>query len=56
MNMKQTINNKYSLHETEHFNKDLSVSPNTVMMKYTELLGEYTKFIIENIKIKNQNA
>ena len=55
MNMKQTINNKYSLHETEHFNKELSVTPNTVMTKYTELLGEYTKFIIENIKIKNQN-
>ena len=55
MNMKQTINNKYSLHETEHFNNELSVTPNTVMTKYTELLGEYTKFIIENIKIKNQN-
>lgn len=55
MNMKQTINNKYSLHETEHFNKELSVTPNTVMIKYTELLSEYTKFIIENIKIKNQN-
>jgi hypothetical protein len=55
MNMKQTINNKYSLHETENFNKELTITPNTVMVKYTELLGEYTKFIIENIKIKNPN-
>jgi hypothetical protein len=55
MNMKQTINNKYSLHETENFNKELTVTPNTVMTKYTELLVEYTTFIIENIKIKNQN-
>ena len=54
MNMKQTINNKYSLHDTENFNKELMVTPNTVMIKYTELLAEYTKFIIENIKIKNQ--
>ena len=55
MNMKQTINNKYSLHETENFNKELTVTPNTVMTKYTELLVEYTTFIVENIKIKNQN-
>jgi len=53
MNMKQ--NNKYSLRDTENFNKELTVAPNTVMAKYTELLVEYTKFIRENIKIKNQN-
>jgi len=52
MNMKQ--NNKYSLRDTENFNKELTVAPNTVMAKYTELLVEYTKFISENIKIKNQ--
>ena len=52
MNMKQ--NNKYSLRDTENFNKELTVAPNTVMAKYAELLIEYTKFITENIKIKNQ--
>jgi len=53
--MKQTINNKYSLHDTENFNKELTVTPNEVMVKYSDLLTEYTKFIIENIKIKNPN-
>lgn len=53
--MKQTINNKYSLHDTENFNTELTVTPNEVMVKYSDLLTEYTKFIIENIKIKNPN-
>ena len=53
--MKQTVNNKYSLHDTENFNKELTVTPNEVMVKYSDLLSEYTKFIIENIKIKNPN-
>jgi hypothetical protein len=52
--MKQTIN-KYSLHDIENFNNELTISTNTVMTKYTELLVEYINVITTNIKIKNPN-
>ena len=53
--MKQPVNNKFSLNEPENFNKELDVTPNAVMAKYSELLIEYTKFIVENIQIKNKS-
>jgi len=44
--------NSYSLSETDNFNKELTVSVEDVMNKYTELLVEYMNFILENVKIK----
>ena len=43
--------NSYSLSDTDNFNSELTVSVEVVMNKYTELLVEYVKFILENVKI-----
>jgi len=43
--------NSYSLSDTDNFNSELTVSVEVVMSKYTELLVEYVKFILENVKI-----
>ena len=54
--MKNTTVNKdlnYSLHNVENYKKELNTSVNEVIQKYVNLLIEYYKFIIENIKIKN---
>ena len=47
------IENQYSLHNINNFNKILDISVNDVMNKYTELVVEYLNFIYENIKIQN---
>ena len=47
-------NDIYSLSEVNNYNKDLTVSVEDVMNKYTELLVEYIHFILDNIKIKNR--
>ena len=54
--MKNTTVNKdlnYSLHNVENYKKEVNTSVNEVIHKYVNLLIEYYKFIIENIKIKN---
>jgi hypothetical protein len=55
--MKNTIATKdynYSLHNIENYNKELNTNINEILKKYLNLLVEYYKFIIENIKIKNK--
>jgi hypothetical protein len=55
--MKNTIANKdsnYSLHNIENYNKELNTNTNEIIKKYLNLLVDYYKFIIENIKIKNK--
>jgi hypothetical protein len=53
--MKSCVNleNNYSLHNVDNFNKTLDISVNDVVKKYTELVIEYLKFIYENIKVQN---
>ena len=56
--MKSTNTNKetnYSLHNLENYKKELNADVNEIMQKYFNLLVEYYKFIIENIKIKNKH-
>jgi len=55
--MKNTLANKdynYSLHNIENYKKELNANINEIVKKYLNLLVEYYKFIIENIKIKNK--
>ena len=55
--MKNTIATKdynYSLQNIENYNKELNTNINEIVKKYLNLLVEYYKFIIENIKIKNK--
>lgn len=47
-------NDLYSLSELNNYNKDLTVTVEDVMNKYTELLVEYIHFILDNIKIKKR--
>jgi hypothetical protein len=47
------LENIYSLHNVDNFNKTLDISVNDVVKKYTELVIEYLKFIYENIKVQN---
>jgi hypothetical protein len=53
--MKTNLNedNNYSLHNIENFKKMLDTNINDVVNKYNELIIEYLKFILDNIKIKN---
>jgi len=54
--MKPEINleNDYSLHNLNNFNKTFDVDiNNNIMNKYIKLVIEYLKFIVENIKIQN---
>ena len=44
----------YSLYNLENYKKELNVSINEIIKKYLNLVVEYYKFIIENIKIKNK--
>jgi len=56
--MKMLTNQKemnYSLHNIENFKKDIQVDISKISQKYSELLIEYFKFILENIKTKNNN-
>ena len=54
--MKSIINKdlNYSLHNIENYNKNFTCSIEDITNKYSELLIEYLKFILENIKIKNE--
>ena len=45
----------YLLHNLENYKKNIDEEPNEITKKYIDLILEYFKFIIENIKIKNIN-
>ena len=47
------LENNYSLHNVDNFNKTLDISVNDVVEKYTNLVIEYLNFIYENIKVQN---
>jgi hypothetical protein len=54
--MKSTISNKennYSFQNSENYRKDFNCNISEIIEKYSELIIEYFKFIMENIKIKN---
>jgi hypothetical protein len=54
--MKSTLSNKennYSLQNNENYRKDFNCNMSEILEKYSELIIEYFKFIMENIKIKN---
>ena len=56
--MKSIISNKdnnYSLQNSENFKKEFNCNLSEIVEKYSELIIEYFKFIMENIKIKNSN-
>ena len=56
--MKSETPNKdssYSLHNNENFKNESSFDINDAIKKYAELIIEYFKFIMENIKMKNIN-
>jgi len=54
--MKLSINKdmNYSLHNIDNYKKKLLCSIHEITSKYSELLIEYLRFILENIKIKNK--
>jgi hypothetical protein len=45
--------NNYSLQNVENYKKDFNCNVSEIVEKYSELIIEYFKFIMENIKIKN---
>ena len=47
--------NNYSLNICENYKKELECDVSIVTKKYLELILEYFKFIIENIKLTNKN-
>jgi hypothetical protein len=54
--MKSIISNKdnnYSLQNSENYRKEFNCNINEIIEKYSGLIIEYFKFIMENIKIKN---
>jgi hypothetical protein len=56
--MKSTLSNKdnnFSLNNTENYKKDLECNVCEVTKRYAELIVDYFKFIIENIKLTNIN-
>jgi hypothetical protein len=56
--MKSVISNKdnnYSLHSSENYRKEFNCNISEIVEKYSELIIEYFKFIMENIKIKKLN-
>ena len=56
--MKSIISNKdnnYSLQNSENYRKEFNCNISEIIEKYSELIIEYFKFIMENIKIKNLN-
>ena len=53
---KSVISNKennYSLQNSENYRKDFNCNLSEIVEKYSELIIEYFKFIMENIKVKN---
>jgi len=55
--MKTIINkdNNYSLYNIDNYKLDLVTSIEEITEKYSELIIEYFKFIIEHISLKNSN-
>lgn len=54
----KTLSNKeanYSLHNSENYKKELDCEITDITEKLSDLLIDYYKFIIENIKLKNTN-
>jgi len=54
--MKSSMSNKdnnYSLQNVENYKKEFNCNVSEIVEKYSELIIEYFKFIMENIKIKN---
>jgi hypothetical protein len=45
--------NNYSLQNVENYKKEFNCNVSEIVEKYSELIIEYFKFIMENIKIKN---
>lgn len=52
LNIKDT---NYSLLNSENYKKDLDVDVKSINEKYIQLVTDYLKFIVENIKVKNKN-
>ena len=55
---KSVISNKennYSLQNSENYRKDFNCNISEIVEKYSELIVEYFKFIMENIKTKNSS-
>ena len=50
-----TKDNNYSLQNSENYKNETNFDLNDAVQKYSELIIEYFKFIMENIKIKNSN-
>ena len=50
-----TKDNNFSLSNLENYKKDLEVDLSEIINKYVQLIIEYTKFIYENIKVKNKS-
>ena len=47
--------NDFSLMNSENYKKDLEYNLSEIINKYAQLIIEYTKFIHENIKVKNKS-
>jgi hypothetical protein len=47
--------NNYSLHNIENYKNEINFDIDDAIKKYSELIIEYFKFIMENIKMKNIN-
>jgi hypothetical protein len=47
--------NNYSLKNLENFNETLDIDTNKIIQRYSELIIQYFKFIIENKNIKTKN-
>jgi hypothetical protein len=51
----QNNNNNYSLYSIENYKDDLDTDNEEIINKYSILILDYFKFIIENLKMKNNN-
>ena len=50
-----TKDNNYSLQNVENYKNETIFDTNEAIQKYSELIIEYFKFVMENIKIKSSN-
>ena len=48
-----TKGNNYSLQNGENYKNETLLDTDEAVQKYSELIIEYFKFVMENIKIKN---
>lgn len=53
--MKPNTNTTFSLNEEVNYKPELDGTTNVILRKYAELLIEYIKFIVGNVKIHNMN-